>query len=152
MRRKIKLIQLYWKFLLPAKIESEYDQEIPQSQTADYPVAPRGRADNHHETPGRQIKQSNQLSPARMQKINLRLKALEWSQQISHYKSMVFFRRSQRAANSTGQGLIWPNFEPIKDLMVVLVTCKNGEDPIKGVRVVTTLSINFQDAQGRLTP
>ena len=25
------------------KIVSEYDQEIPQSQTADYPVAPRGR-------------------------------------------------------------------------------------------------------------
>ena len=28
----------------PAKIVSEYDQEIPQSQTADNPVAPRGRA------------------------------------------------------------------------------------------------------------
>ena len=41
---------------------SEYDQEIPQSQTADNPVAPRGRAAQHHETPGRQIKQSNQLS------------------------------------------------------------------------------------------
>ena len=27
-----------------AKIVSEYDQEIPQSQTADSPVAPRGRA------------------------------------------------------------------------------------------------------------
>ena len=27
-----------------AKIVSEYDQEIPQSQTADYPVAPRGKA------------------------------------------------------------------------------------------------------------
>ena len=26
------------------KIVSEYDQEIPQSQTADHPVAPRGRA------------------------------------------------------------------------------------------------------------
>ena len=26
------------------KIVSEYDQEIPQSQTADYPLAPRGRA------------------------------------------------------------------------------------------------------------
>ena len=26
------------------KIVSEYDQEIPQSQTADKPVAPRGRA------------------------------------------------------------------------------------------------------------
>ena len=26
------------------KIVSEYDQEIPQSQTADNPVAPQGRA------------------------------------------------------------------------------------------------------------
>ena len=26
------------------RIVSEYDQEIPQSQTADNPVAPRGRA------------------------------------------------------------------------------------------------------------
>ena len=30
--------------LLDSKIVSEYDQEIPQSQTADNPVAPRGRA------------------------------------------------------------------------------------------------------------
>ena len=29
---------------LISKIVSEYDQEIPQSQTADNPVAPRGRA------------------------------------------------------------------------------------------------------------
>ena len=29
---------------LVSKIVSEYDQEIPQSQTADKPVAPRGRA------------------------------------------------------------------------------------------------------------
>ena len=28
----------------PSEIVSEYDQEIPQSQTADNPVAPRGRA------------------------------------------------------------------------------------------------------------
>ena len=27
-----------------AKLVSEYDQEIPQSQTADNPVAPQGRA------------------------------------------------------------------------------------------------------------
>ena len=27
-----------------SKIVSEYDQEIPQSQTADNPVAPRGKA------------------------------------------------------------------------------------------------------------
>ena len=44
------------------KIVSEYDQEIPQSQTADNPMAPGGRQLNHHETPGGQIKQSNQLS------------------------------------------------------------------------------------------
>ena len=38
--------------------------------------------------------------------------------------------------------------------MVVLVTCKNKEEPIKneGARVVTTLFINFSDAQGELTP
>ena len=32
------------KVLKQRKKISEYDQEIPQSQTADYPVAPRGRA------------------------------------------------------------------------------------------------------------
>ena len=38
--------------------------------------------------------------------------------------------------------------------MVVLVTCKNEEDPIKnkGAKVVSTLSIDFSDAQGQLTP
>ena len=30
--------------LLSPKIVSEYDQEIPQSQTADNPMVPRGRA------------------------------------------------------------------------------------------------------------
>ena len=38
--------------------------------------------------------------------------------------------------------------------MGLLVACKNEEDPIKneGARVVTTLLINFSDAQGQLTP
>ena len=40
----------------------ECDLVIPQSQTADKPMAPRGRATQPHETPGRQTKQSNQLS------------------------------------------------------------------------------------------
>ena len=39
--------------------------------------------------------------------------------------------------------------------MSLLVACKNEEDPIKNVgatyRVVTTLLINFSDAQGQLT-
>ena len=55
-----------------------------------------------------------------------------------------FLRRS-RAANSSAAGLIWPNFEPIYAFIVDLDICKNKKDPIKneGVRVVTTLSINF---------
>ena len=37
--------------------------------------------------------------------------------------------------------------------MGLLVACKNEEDPVKngGARVVTTLFINFSDAQGQLT-
>ena len=38
--------------------------------------------------------------------------------------------------------------------MGFLVACRNEEDAIKdeGARVVTTLFINFSDAQGQLTP
>ena len=38
--------------------------------------------------------------------------------------------------------------------MVVLITCKNEEDPIKNesARVLTTLFIAFSDNQGQLTP
>ena len=64
------------------------------------------------------------------------------------------FTRRSRAANSTIQGLIWPNFKPIRAFMVVLVTCKNEEDPIKneGARVVTRPFINFSDAHRQITP
>ena len=50
-----------------------------------------------------------------------------------------FFKHS-RAANSTVRGRIWLKFEAIRDIMVVLVTCKNEEDPMKnkGARVTTT--------------
>ena len=44
------------------KIVSEYDHEIPQSQTADKPMAPWDEPHNNHETSGRQTNQSNQLS------------------------------------------------------------------------------------------
>ena len=53
------------------KIVSEYDQEIPQSQTADNLVAPRGRA--AQPSPGRQIKQSNQLSLPHQDDCNTRM-------------------------------------------------------------------------------
>ena len=50
-------------------------------------------------------------------------------------------------------GRIWPKIKLIRDFMVVLLTCKNEEDPIKneGVRVLTTLNIDFSTTQGQLT-
>ena len=81
------------------------------------------------------------------------MKELEWSQHFSHYKSMGFFSRCSWAPNSAALRLIWPNFELVPDFMVVLITCKNEEDPIKneGAGVFTTLYINFSDAHGQIT-
>ena len=55
-----------------------------------------------------------------------------------------------RAANSAVQGRIWLKFE----LIVILVTSKNEEDPIKieGARVVTIQNIDFSNTKGQLTP
>ena len=91
--------------------------------------------------------------PARMKKIKLKMKALECSQDFSHYKSMGIFPDCSRAANSPVLGPIWPNFKLIRDVIDVLITCKYEEDPIKneGARVVTTLYSNFSDAQGQIT-
>ena len=52
------------------------------------------------------------------------------------------FSNRSRAANSAVLRPIWPNFELVRDLMDVLVTCKYEEDPIKneGARVDTTFS------------
>ena len=63
------------------------------------------------------------------------------------------FSRPSRAANSAVLGPIWPNFDLIRDVMDVLVTCKYEEHPIKneGARVVTTLYINILDAKGQIT-
>ena len=47
---------------IATKIVSEYDQEIPQSQTADNPMAPRGRAAQPLRDARNQIKHGNQLS------------------------------------------------------------------------------------------
>ena len=64
------------------------------------------------------------------------------------------FLNWSRAANSAVHGCIQPNFKLIRDYIVVLVTFKNEEDPIKneGARVLTSLLFDFSDAQGQLTP
>ena len=75
--------------------------------------------------------------PARMRMIDLKMKELECSQDFSGD-----FSRRSRAANSPVLGPIWQNFELVRDVMDVLVTCKYEEDPIKneGARVDTTFS------------
>ena len=56
----------------------------------------------------------------------------------------VFFKRS-RAANSAVRSPILPKFELFLDIMVVLHTYKNEEDPIKNedARVLTRLYVIF---------
>ena len=58
-----------------------------------------------------------------------------------------------RADNSSVRGRIWSKFELIQDIMNVLVTFKNKEDPNKneGTRVATTLQIDFSHSQGQIT-
>ena len=74
--------------------------------------------------------------PARMMLIKSKMKELECSQDFSHYKSMGIFTDAQ--GQLTPQS--WPNFELVRDVMDVLVTCKYEKDPIKneGARVDTT--------------
>ena len=92
------------------------------------------------------------LLPARMKKIQFKIKALECSQDFSHYKSIGIFPDAQGQLTAV-HGRIWSNFELVQDFMVVLNTCKNEKDPIKneGARVFTTLYINFSDTQGQIT-
>ena len=63
------------------------------------------------------------------------------------------FSRCPRTANPAVLSPIWPNFELVRDVMDVLVTCKYEEDPIKneGPRVFTTLYSILSDAQGQIT-
>ena len=79
-----------------------------------------------------------------MKKIKLKMKVQDCSQDFSHYKSMGIFPDAQgqlTLQSTVRSGQISNSVET----MVVLLTCKNEEDPIKnrGARVFTTLYINF---------
>ena len=79
------------------------------------------------------------LLPARIKKIQLKMKALDCSQNFYHYKSKGIFPDSQgqlAPQSMVGSGLILNIF---CDLIIVLLTCENEEDSIKneGARVAT---------------
>ena len=82
------------------------------------------------------------------------MKELEWSQ---HY-SLIF--PSPRAANSEVSDGILPKFKLIQALIVVLIVCKNEEDPFKieSTRLERSQYFShyksmgiFPNAQGQLT-
>ena len=77
-----------------------------------------------------------------MKKIHPKMTALEWSQYFSHKKSMGIFPDAQ--GQLTHKSLVGSCriSNPAQDVMVVLVTCKNKEDPTKneGARVITRFS------------
>ena len=105
-----------------------------------------------------------------MKKIQSKMKALECLQDFPHYKSMGIFSNAQgqltlqslvkSGPNSNSTEILWlsslparmkkirstvnggirPKFKLIQAFMVVLVTCKNEENPIEneGARVLTT--------------
>ena len=88
-----------------------------------------------------------------MKKIQLKMKALECSQDFSHYQSMGIFPDAQ--GQLTPQSLVRSGriLNSSEMLWLSLLPAKNEEDPIKneGARVFTTLYINFSDAQGQKT-
>ena len=89
---------------------------------------------------------------ARMRMIESKMKELECSQDFSHYKSMGIFSSYPRAANSAVLNPIWPNFELVRDVIDVFITCKYEDDPIKngGARVFTTFSPLYSYGSYRL--
>ena len=83
------------------------------------------------------------LLPARMKKIQLKMKELEWSQ---HYS--LFFL-TLRAANYEVINGILPKFKLIQALIVVLIVCKNEEDPLKIETPIISLLGFLQTLKGR---
>ena len=89
-----------------------------------------------------------------MKKIHLKLKALEWSQHFPHYKSMGIFPDAQGQVTHKSLVGSCQISNPSEILWVSLLPArmKKIQSKMKGARVVTTLFIDFSDAQGKLTP
>ena len=90
--------------------------------------------------------------PARMKKIQLKMKALVCSQDFSHYKYMGIFPDTQ--GQLTPQSLVRSGRIPNSSEMLRLSWLPTKMKKIRsneGASVLTTLYINFSDAQGQIT-
>ena len=72
-------------YLRASQLISEYDQEIPQSQTAEKPLHREEESHNNHEAPGRKTKQSKQLFHLHQ---NVCIKERTHGLQLSNYNTV----------------------------------------------------------------
>ena len=91
--------------------------------------------------------------PARMKKIQLKMKVLECSQDFSHYKSIGIFPDAQGQLTPQSTVRSGQISNSVETLWFSSLPAKNEVDPIKnrGARVFTTLYIYFSDARGQIT-
>ena len=71
---------------------------------------------------------------ASMKRIWWRTAAEKWQHRFSHHKSMRIFSGRSRAANPAVGSPIRPNFEHLRALMHVIITCKYEKDRMKNSR------------------
>ena len=92
--------------------------------------------------------------PAKMKKIQSKMKVLEWPQHISHCKSMGISPQAQ--GQLTPQTVVGSgqNLNSVETLWLSSLPAKNEEDLNKneGARVATRLCVDFSDFQGQITP
>ena len=89
-----------------------------------------------------------------MKKIHSKLKALEWSQYFSHYKSIGIFLNAQgQITLKSLVGSCWIS-NPSKILWVYLLPerMKKTQSKMKELEWSQHYSLIFSDAQGQLTP
>ena len=147
--RKSNSFKLLWASLLPARMRKihskmkvlEWSQEISHCKSMQIFYVSQGKLTPQSEVGSNSNSNSSKLLwlsllPARTKKIQSKMKVQEWSQQcyIIHQ-----FLRCPRAANSLiGDGIL-TKFKLIRDLIVVLLICKNEYDLFKfeSTRVVT---------------
>ena len=88
--------------------------------------------------------------PARMKKIQLKMKALECSQDFSHYKSIGIFPDAQ--GHLTPQSLVRSGRISNSSEMLWMSSLAASMKKIRSkMKVDTTLYSNFSDAQGQIT-
>ena len=70
---------------------------------------------------------------------------------IAHLRVNKYSHWTKGSYTAAVQGRIWLKFELIQDVMVILVSSKNEEDPIKieGARVATIHNIDFSNTKGQ---